>query len=201
MQTFTLSLGGWPRRLTARHPLVRGTDRIEALATLLLLLTALVAVPIAATAGTVMHDELIHRIATDRVSRHEVAATVTEDSTVIPEPFTASYFATVRWKFGGAVHTGELRTADWVKAGETRSVWIDREGNLVPAPMTESDAAMQAVFGALGLWLSAVGVSFASFLALRMWLNRWRHADWDRELRDLTPSGNRTNRNTYRDEM
>jgi hypothetical protein len=79
MQTFTLSLDGWPRRLAARNALVRGTDRIEAL-------------------------------------------------------------------------------------------------------------------------LCAVGVSFAFFLALRRWLDRRRHADWDRELRDLTASGNRTNRNTYRDE-
>ncbi|WP_123024456.1 Rv1733c family protein [Mycolicibacterium stellerae] len=195
MQTFTFGLGSWPRRLAARSPLVRGSDRIEAVAALLVVVIALLAAPVAAAAGTVIHDNLSHRSATERVSRHEVAATVTEDSTLIPEPFATPFFATVRWEFGGTMHTGELRTSGRVKAGETTSVWVDSDGRRASAPMTDSAAALDSIACAFGLWFSAVGVAAAAWIVLRIRLNRWRHAGWDRELRDLADNDGRTNRN------
>ncbi len=196
MQTFTLGVGSWLRRLATRNPLVRATDRIEAAAMLLVVVMALLAAPVAAAMGTAIHDDLVHRFATDRLSRHEVSATVTEESTLMPQAYEKPFLATVRWESAGTVHTGELRTSDRVKAGDRQSIWIDNTGNRIAPPLTDRDAAVEAVAGAFGLWFAAVGVASAAWIVLRMRLNRWRHAGWDREFRELADNDGRTNRNT-----
>jgi hypothetical protein len=76
MQAFTPSLGSWLRRLSARNPLVRGSDRVEAGAILLVLIVALLAAPVAGALGTATFDNLTHRFAADRLNRQEVMATV-----------------------------------------------------------------------------------------------------------------------------
>jgi hypothetical protein len=52
METFTLSLGRcWIIRAVGRNPLVRTSDRVEALILILVFATALVVTPVAGTIG------------------------------------------------------------------------------------------------------------------------------------------------------
>ena len=101
MQTFTLSFGSWLRRLSVRNPLVRTSDRIEAAAILLVFVVALLAAPVAGAVGTVVYDNLTHRFAADRLTRHEVAATVTHDSSLAPQAYEKPFLTPIQWQFAG----------------------------------------------------------------------------------------------------
>ena len=60
MQPFTLSIGAWLRRLTTRNLLVRRSDRIEAVALLVVLATEILAAPVAGAVGTAVRQG-VHR--------------------------------------------------------------------------------------------------------------------------------------------
>ena len=51
MQTFTLTMGSWLRRLLVRNPLVRASDRIEAAAIFIGIASAVLVVPVRGRPG------------------------------------------------------------------------------------------------------------------------------------------------------
>ena len=80
MDTFTVRLPRWPilLRLLGRDPLVRTTDRIEALVFVLAIVVSLLTIPIAAAVGTAVHDSNRRAYAEQAHNRHAVTATVTD---------------------------------------------------------------------------------------------------------------------------
>ena len=76
------------------------------------------------------------------------------------------------------------------------TIWIDTEGNRTKEPLSDQNAATEAVVTAFGLWFATVGLAAAAWTILRIRLNRLRYAGWDRELDDLADNGGRTNHNT-----
>ncbi|RDH78163.1 hypothetical protein DVS77_12510 [Mycolicibacterium moriokaense] len=194
MQTFTLTLGCWLQRLIGRNSLVRGSDRVETVAVLLVVAVALLAAPLAGAMGTATHDSLARRFAEDRATRQEVVAIVTDDSTVAPRVYEELFLTPVRWQLAGAPHTAQVLT-DRKKAGDRVRVWIDARGELTTKPLTDHNAASGAVVTGFGVWFAVVGVASAAWFGLRRRLDRARYADWDRELAQLADDGGRTNRN------
>lgn len=194
MQSFGLTFGSWMRRLDRRNPLVRASDRIEVAAALLFIMVALLAAPVSGSVGTLFYDYLTDRSAADRLTRQEVPAKATEDSYVLPQPYETPFLTPIQWEFGATVHTDEVRTSR-MKAGEQVNVWIDSEGNRTAKPLTDRDAATEAVISAFGLWFATVGVAAAAWTVLRLRLNRRRYADWERELDELADNGGRKNHN------
>jgi hypothetical protein len=190
MQTFTLSLGSLLRRLSAGNPLVRLSDRLEATTLLIVIAVALLSAPVAGAVGTGTYDSLKHAFAVDRTNSREVSATVTADSTLAPRAYEDPFLTPIQWRFEGALHTGQVRTT-YMKTGDRLTIWIDTKGDRKMTPLTDQDAATQAILAALGLWSAAVAVAIASWAALRAWLVRSRHAAWDRELHDLLDGGRR----------
>lgn len=77
-------------------------------------------------------------------------------------------------------------------AGDHLTIWVDPAGDRRAAPLTDRDAAVQAVIAAVAAWLTIVGAAVGGWAVLRMRLDRRRHADWDRDLRRLTDNGGRT---------
>ncbi|GAA2777033.1 hypothetical protein [Mycolicibacterium pallens] len=63
MQTFTLTTGRWLQRLIGRNPIVRGSDRLEAGALVVVLIVALLALPLAGAVGTAVFDARTHTAA------------------------------------------------------------------------------------------------------------------------------------------
>ena len=193
MQTFSLSLGSWWHHLLARNPLVRGSDRIEAVAILLIVVVGILVIPLAGAAGTAVFDERTHAFASDRLTRHQVEATATRDSTASPEAYEKPFLTQIHWRYAGGTHTDEMRTGQ-LKAGEPLTIWVDAAGNRSAEPLTDEDAAAAAIVAALALWAALVGSATAVWAGLRLRLTRLRYADWDRELDDLAGNG-RTNNN------
>ena len=195
MHTFTFRLGSWLRRLSAGNPLVRVSDRIEAVAIVLVVAVVLLAAPVAGAMGTAVYDSLSHRYAADRAARHEVSATVAADSMWAPQVYEKAFLTPIRWEFAGTGHMEEVRT-DRMKAGELLNIWIDDKGARATKPLLNENAATEAVVTGFGLWFAAVGVASAAWTVFRLRLNRSRSANWDRELDDLVGDDGRTNHST-----
>lgn len=193
MQTFTLGLGVWLHRLLARNPLVRRSDRVETFATLLAVAAAVLTIPLAGAVGTAVHGDLVREFAAQRADRSEIQAVAMHDSVAVTQVSGRSFRTQIHWEFGGAAHTDTVHTAE-TAAGEPVTIWVDGNGDRVPAPLTDEDAASQAAVTAVTIWLTCVGVGVGGWALLRYRLDRARYADWDRGLDDLA-GGGRTNHN------
>ena len=192
MQTFSLSLASWWHHLLARNPLVRGSDRIEAVAVLLIVVVGILVIPLAGAAGTAVFDERTHAFAADRLTRHQVEATATRDSTASLEAYEKPFLTQIHWQYAGGTHTDEMRT-ERMKAGDPLPIWVDAAGNRSAEPLSDKDAAAAAIVAALALWAAVVGSATAVWAGLRHRLIRLRYADWDRELDDLAGNGRANN--------
>ena len=194
MQTFTLGLGVWFQRLVARNPLVRSSDRVENIAVLLIVALTVLAIPVAGAAGTALHDDLARQFAAQRSERTELRATAVSDSTSVSQASGTSFRTQIQWQFAGTTHTDSVRTAD-LHAGDPVNIWVDRDGQRVPAPLTDDEAVSQAVVAALTGWLAVAGTGAGAWALLRHRLDRARYAEWDRALDDLAGNDDgRTNR-------
>lgn len=184
MRSFTfLAAHGWVRRLIGRNPLVRTSDRIEAVATALAVVIVLLAVPVAAAVGTAVHDSRAHAYAEQAATRHQVTATAVQDSTTIVRPNVIVFVVRARWNADGRYHDS---TIDWptsARAGDQTSLWVDARGEAVEEPAAPGQAGLEAVGAAVSLWLGvALAVAVLAF-ALRWRLDLARFAAWDRALR------------------
>jgi hypothetical protein len=188
MQTVTLNMGIWLRRLVVRNSLVRVSDRIEAAAIFVGLASAVLVVPFAG-------DNRVHAFTAEQLSVHEVEATATQDSSVTRLPYQSSVLTPLQWQFAGHTHTNIVSTRGDMEVGERTSIWVDAAGDRVERPPSDLDAAIEAVMAAFGIWVAVAGGGAAGWALLRSRLNRMRYAAWDRELDDLADNGGRTNRN------
>ncbi len=192
MQTFTVNLGAWSRHLVGRNPLVRTADRIEAVATLLVAVLATLAIPLAAAAGTAIHESLADEFAQERLSRTQVEATATADSRAVPQMYGGSHLTEIAWETDGVTRSEVLRTGH-LRAGERLVLWVDEAGNRMTKPPSDTDAVIQAAGAACGLWAVALTPAAMVWLLLHRNLTRSRSKAWDRELGDLADDDGRTN--------
>jgi hypothetical protein len=198
METFTLSLGRcWLIRAVGRNPLVRTSDRVEALILMLVFATALVVTPVAGAIGTAVHDTHARAYAEQSRDRHPVTAVVTdkpsatmiEDAIATPEQTHTVVRAPVRWRVDGVDHTETLKVDLEAKVGDRVNIWVDGSGHRVAAPMPKSQAGIDALVVGAGSWLGLMaGVEGLSAL-VRAGLRRRRDIGWDRELRMLVDNG------------
>ena len=195
MQTVTLNMGSWLRRLLVRNPLVRASDRIEAAAILSRSLRRCWSCPFAGALGTAVYDNRVHAFTSERLAVHEVEATATHDSSVTRLPYQSSVLTPLQWQFAGHTHTDIVSTPKDMEVGEKTSIWVDAAGDRMERPPSDLDAAIDAVMAAFGIWVAVAGGGAAGWALLRYRLNRMRYAAWDRELDDLADNGGRTNRN------
>lgn len=195
MQTFTLTTGGWLRRLLARNPLLRISDRIEAAALAVVLVVAILAVPVAGAVGTAVYDSRAHALAAQRGNVRAVEATAAGDTTVTRLPYQSSLLTPMRWQFDGRNHTDNVFTSKEMKTGERTAIWVDSSGAQTRAPQSGSEAAVEGAIAALGLWTVLTGGCAGLWALLRGRLNRTRYAAWDRALVDLADNKGRRHRN------
>lgn len=195
MQTYTLRSGVWLHRLLARNPLVRASDRVEAVAVVLTFLIAMLAVPVAGAVGTAVHADLAAAFAVQRSERTELQARAVADSAVVARSSGNSFRTPIEWQFAGRAHTAEVPTTD-VQAGDPVTIWVDRSGDRMGEPLTDEEAVVRAVIAGIAVWAVTVGLATTGWAVLRRRLDRARYADWDRELDDIAGNDGRTNRNS-----
>ena len=191
MDIVTLRWPRWPilLRLSGRSPLIRKSDRIEALVLVLAVMVSLLAVPVAAAIGTAVHESRLHVYAEQVRTHHTTVATVI-DSTAAPQiSRTNTITVQARWSAAGAEHTGDVEAPSSIKTGDPVEIWVDHTGSQVNAPSASSRAAVDAVTAALVIWASVVAVAATGFVGTRALCDRIRFTRWQHGLDNLADRG------------
>jgi hypothetical protein len=201
MQTFTIGIprGGLLRKL-GRHPLVRTSDRIEAIATIAAILFAVAIIPVIATFGTSLHEHQAAIYARQAGTVHQTTATVTAevtaDTVMSDHSIIDVYVADVAWEVAGAAKVGTIRWPQPLVVGEHVPVWVDAGGDLAAQPVSPRQAATDAVVMAVYSWVIVVLGAFGARRLLIHRLDRQRAAQWGRELEALAGGGGRADPRT-----
>jgi beta-lactamase regulating signal transducer with metallopeptidase domain len=191
MNTFTVRLPRWPvlLRLAGRDPLVRTTDRIEALVVVLAVVVSLLAIPIAAAVGTAVYDARRQAYAEQADTLHTVPATVTDVPASQQILRTGTTTVPARWTAAGAEHTGAVKAQSTAKTGDTVEIWVDHNGEQAPAPTPTTRAAVEAATGVLVIWISVAAIATTLSTLTRAVCDRIRFAGWQHDLDSLADHG------------
>jgi hypothetical protein len=189
--TFAVRIPRWPALmwLRGRCPLVRTTDRIEALVLVLAVVISLVTLPIAGAVGTAVIDSRRDLYAEQANSRSTVVATVTDVPDSAREPRIGAITVPARWSAGGSDYTGTIAADSTVDIGDPVEIWVDNNGKWVPAPTSTTRAALDAVAATLLIWLCVTGAAAAVVAITRAHCTRIRYARWQHGLDNLVAHG------------
>jgi hypothetical protein len=125
METFTLDPRCWRvGYIFGRNPLIRRTDRIEALVMLVTLVVLLLAIPTAGVAASVVYGARDRHHAQEARERHAVVATVTD----IGFSGSGTTVVQARWPVADGERTGPLELATAAKVGDRTEIWVDKDG-------------------------------------------------------------------------
>ncbi len=150
---FTIGLPRWRVfEVCRRNPLVRVSDRIEALTTVVAVLLLLLAVPAAAAIGTVVHDSQRAVYAQQHHTRHLIAAISDETA------------------------------AEEIPPGADSTIWVDDNGAPTDAPTPTSRAGVDAVIAALFTYAAVTAALGIAVAATRAVCARLRAAMWQRTI-------------------
>jgi hypothetical protein len=177
----------WHLQALGFNPLIRVTDRLEALAVLAALLTALIAIPAAAQAGDVVYASSVHTADLQAHERHAVQARVVDGSGRLPADVESSASGgptsvEVQWHEGTRVRTEQITSPSTAKAGDPLTVWLDGTGKVVAAPLTADDAELSAAIAAGTVWIAIVACAALAVFLIRRRLDRSRDRAWDSAL-------------------
>jgi hypothetical protein len=186
MQSVEYLHGWWVLRACGRNPLVRASDRVELLIIVLGISAVMLAGAFAGALGTAVHDARSRVYITQGQTRHPVTARAIGDSTtVLGVDGNTATRVNVRWQVDGTEYTDSLNMARAVKIGDPLRIWVDRNGNLVDAPMPTSQAGVDAFTVAYAAWQTVV----LAVAGLIYWghsrLEHRRDTAWEREIRSL----------------
>jgi hypothetical protein len=195
MQTFTIGLGHrWWTQVFRRNPLVRRSDRIEALVFSFAVLFTVVAIPIAGAIGTFVHDARTRVYAEEALTRHQVTATAVEPGVIVVQPPRGvSFTARAKWSASGRDRSGVVNWSDQAEIGDQQAIWVNDAGENVGPPTPPSRADGDAVAIAISLWFGVACASAGLMYVVRRWLDRWRYAEWDREINPYRDNNDRRN--------
>ncbi|MEV7082965.1 hypothetical protein AB0N88_31200 [Streptomyces sp. NPDC093516] len=191
-----------PRRNAARvrwwrwrsNPLRRRSDRVEAW---IVLLSWCLAVLCGALAAPVAAGAVRDALAAERAQARPVSAVLTERAPRTP-PATSdgsggdTVWATVRWTApDGTGRTGRAEAEPAAAAGRRVTVWTDRAGALVEAPLSATEAQFQAVGTGVLAGAGAAAAVWACGRLARRRLDRLRLERWDAEWARVGPQWRR----------
>jgi hypothetical protein len=194
METFTLDPRCWQiGRVFGLNPLLRRTDRIEALLMLFALGALLVAIPVAGVVGATVYGARDRLYTQEAHARHTVIAMVVDTNAALDQG-SGTVLVQARWPVAAGERTGSFEHTKPVKAGERIQIWVDTDGNLAARPTPSSYAVSDAVAATMATLLIVSFAMAALVGAVRSRLGRAHDAAWEREIRCLQEDGGRTNR-------
>ena len=182
------------RRFTlGSGPLKRGCDRLECAARVLLVLVALLSVPLALTAGTVLHADLAATAARQAEDRTPAQAVATADAPARPDAALGGRSLVPAWWTtpDGRVLDDEVPAPAGTRAGQVVDIWVTADGRPVDPPMTGHEAAQSAVVLTVVGWTGLLATAGLLHVALCWLLGRHRDREWAREWAAVEPTWTR----------
>ncbi|WP_157110712.1 Rv1733c family protein [Nocardia anaemiae] len=171
------------------NPLLRPSDRLEAVLGPLIAVAVLVAIPIAGVLGTSAYTEAAARIRAEDAAKSAVSAVITAE----PERTPSRLFeARVQWTHDGRPGAATVRVPSHAAVGDHVTVWLGPDRIPTAAPRRPGAAALSGIgVGVVVLngtwfvvWLLGQGA---------VWLFEHRHrAVWDRQWRQFEGPTKRT---------
>lgn len=175
--------------LGGRGPLKRGTDRVEAVSRLVVLVLMLAAIPIALLVAGGVRSHLDGVAAAEAAARHPVAAHLLQDAAapVTTDPNAdpnAPVPARVQWTTSsGEKRSGTVPVPPSARAGTPVRVWLAADGRLTTPPRDprtiSDDVACAGILSAVLVPLLALGAHRLLLLVLdrrrsRQWASDWQ---------------------------
>jgi hypothetical protein len=181
--------GWWIARAFGSNPLLRRSDRVEALVVVIAISVVLLAVPFAAAVGIDVYGSHDRLYAQQARERHPITATVNRFDIGIATPHIAVIVVRATWTVERGERTEWFRVDHPVNVGDRIGIWVDKVGNRVGPPAPTWQPISDAVGVGTGIWLSMVLAASAAVAATRSVLNRLRHAQWEREITSWADGG------------
>jgi hypothetical protein len=180
------------RRIGLDHnPLRRPTDRVECWARLTVTIVILLITPtVAALAARTTYRDGVRAEASERASRNQAAAVLTQDATYssVSAETAPTVLTFASWQGGGTTpRTGWVRARAGATAGATVLIWVDADGVPTDPPRDHNDTLAATIATALLIPLIAVVTLGIAHLVLHMFLERSRLAMWQREWQQIEP--------------
>jgi hypothetical protein len=180
------------RRLTlGSGPLKRTSDRLEALARILLVFVLLMGIAVALAVATATYTQRRSEATAQAADRHRVSAELLENAslpTAASEDIADVGQAPVVWTApSGVERQAVVSVPIRAKAGSNLFIWVDRDGDRTPPPLDDGDVATVAVGYAL---LTYLGISVGAVVAYRLFRNlleRSRARRWATEWAAVEP--------------
>lgn len=177
--------------LVSRNPLIRRSDRVEALAIILVAFVALLALPAVVHFASDVRDERVREITAQAKSVHAVQATAVADGTVpiADELATADATVSAEWTQGYLPHVETVKVDHYVRAGDRFTVWLDADQRPSAAPRDPSSASGEVALAAFAVYCTIVAIAGFLLLLLVEALNFLRRRTWDAQIRLLVDNG------------
>ncbi|MGX7726203.1 Rv1733c family protein [Rhodococcus sp. 5G237] len=184
----TLTVRWWRLRPWSANPLMRGIDRVEAVAVVLLVGLMLLLVPVAGVVGTVSYAQFSERSHQQMAEGRQVPAVVLDDDpddVSVPDPLAESspHFDSVlaRWEYDGVEYIGRVGLEGRGRTGETVRIWVDETGDYMPVPRTGTENAVAALGAALVILVLGTVACALTLFGVHVEMNRQRLSRWDRK--------------------
>ncbi|MVU78378.1 hypothetical protein GPX89_14130 [Nocardia sp. ET3-3] len=185
----SLALRIWRLRPWSMNPLMRGSDRCEALLRTLVMVGLLLMVPISGAIGSTTYTRSAAQIQADHASKVQISATAVADATQLPSsgPYRDSgYRASVRWVRGGVDSTAIVDVDKNVKAGAVVPIWVGTDGKPTRAPAGADTAALDGIGIGLMVLLLSGTCAIALLWAMEVLLSGVRNLQWEIEWRRVS---------------
>jgi hypothetical protein len=179
-------------RVAGRLPR-RGADRLEDVATWVLMAGALVMLIVIAVVGVGTYSTGAAAARVQTTDRTAVDAVTLADAPLVAgaggvDPGLVPVLVPVRWTgVDGIAHTGTAPVIGSVPAGQPVTVWLDRVGQPVSAPATVAGAVVQAVMLGGLLLVGGVMAVGLGWVLLRHLVGRLNAGFWEREWARVGP--------------
>lgn len=171
-------------RVVSTNPLVRRSDRIEAVAVVIAAAIAMVAIPVVMLFAVGVHSERIDEISHRAETLRSVDA-VAVSSTATPVRPGPQSTVSVQWQEGTSTRTETIRVAHTVEVGEKVPVWLTANGRPTTPPAQPADATGEAIVAGLALYCLISGIAALGVFLVREALDHRRHREWDYEIKQL----------------
>jgi hypothetical protein len=177
----------WRRVRPGRSSLVRTSDRVESWVLALMLVVVLLALPFSIALGAQTYAQQAHLSAVQHRDRAPATATLLVDApaaNTTSDPAQTRVTVPVRaeWSLDTGLHrTGVIDAHPGLDKGSTMTIWVGRDGDPVPPPLSSATAVWNAAAAAISAWLLVAGCCALVYWGVRRALDRARYRGWERE--------------------
>ncbi|WP_435405336.1 Rv1733c family protein [Mycolicibacterium farcinogenes] len=183
---FTFGAGRcWIVRALGANPIIRLTDRVEAVGAVLVIILILIATAITGAIGTAVHDSRSHLYAEQAASGHTVQARVMARTRAAVGTTGRQFETDARWPTPSGERSGSVVLSHPAAEGDQVEILVDPTGRQVLPPPPRWQAGVDAVSIGVAVWLVFVGVIGLAAALAQQWLMRLRYRKWDAEWRLL----------------